>query len=308
MVQHDASTGAKPAPLIPRFISETEYRFAGRLRVHPNGATLSVPGPGRTANDGGATRGNIVGWSRGSARRNIAFLWAVLVPDLPDEGWSITLTMGGRPETADEWHSARRSVIKSMQRAGATHIHWVTEWTAAGRPHLHMAVYGPREVAARALVSWLSICDKRGWPANDRSQHIVRIHDHLGWLQYVAKHTSRGVDHYQRQGAPDGWTRTGRLWGHTGDWPISEPEEFDLTPSDFVRLRRLLIGYTRAKMRASGAPNSARRRVGQAMRRAMDVQQSTTLGVGYWIPWQITYRFLTTEVLGGGSLGRFDWE
>jgi hypothetical protein len=58
---------------------------------------------------------------------------------------------------------------------------------------------------------WLSLAAAYG--AGEVGQAVVPITGALGWSKYLSKHASRGVAHYQRQGTPPGWTKTGRLWG-----------------------------------------------------------------------------------------------
>lgn len=251
------------------------------VRVFPGGSSGGFAGPGRAPDDDGRTRGDCVGWSEGASRRLIQWLWSVNPDGLSDDGWAVTLTMGGRPETSDDWHRVRKALMKRLERAGVTRQQWVTEWTAAGRPHLHMAVYGPGRVNVDILVSWLQLCDLEGWDATAAAQHIVPITGVTGWLEYVSKHAARGVAHYQRMGAPDGWTKTGRLWGAWGDWPIEVPVELSLGTRGFYRYRRLVTEWQRQRMRRAGAPASSWRRVGWRMG---DKNKGRYMGVSGWIP------------------------
>jgi hypothetical protein len=139
---------------------------------------------------------------------------------------------------------------------------------------------------------------------DQRGQHIVPIEGLRGWLEYVSKHAARGVAHYQREGSPVGWARTGRLWGHWGAWPVEERFELDVTHPQFYRWRRLVIGYQRAKLRRLGTPKKSYMRVGHALK---DRESGRYAGIGYWIPVDVSYRLLVASA-EGGSLGRYEWE
>jgi hypothetical protein len=237
---------------------------AAVVKVFPGGSSGGFPGSGAAP----GKRAEINGWSTAAARRLIAWLWSVEADGLPADGWAVTLTTGGRPSSAAEWHSARRSLMQRLERLGYGQQQWVIEWTAAGRPHLHMAVYRDRCVfpvrpkrspgfAADALAAWLSICDRKGWDASARGQHIVPISDASGWLQYVSKHASRGVGHYQRQGAPEGWERTGRLWGYWGGWPVAPPVVVTLSAEAFREYRSRMVEWQAARLRSLGLDDVA---------------------------------------------------
>ena len=68
--------------------------------------------------------------------------------------------------------------------------------------------------------TWLRLAAEYG--PGEVGQDVVAITGPLGWLRYLSKHAARGVAHYQRKGTPAGWTKTGRLWGHGGAWPVDE--------------------------------------------------------------------------------------
>jgi hypothetical protein len=82
-------------------------------------------------------------------------------------------------------------------------------------------------------------------------QRVTPITGPVGWLKYLSKHAARGVRHYQRQGTPAGWERTGRLWGKSGGWPEVEPLRLQLTTRQGHQLRRLVKRYAIAQARAA---------------------------------------------------------
>lgn len=251
-----------------------------------------------------APRGDIKGWTRDTARRHTQWLWQVRADDLDGAGFALTLTLRDTPETAEAFHRMRRAWLKRVERLGAIRVHWVIEWQERGTPHLHAAVYFPPLPGAAfdtrhalAVVAWLDVCDVAGIDAAWRSQDAKSISGALGWLKYLAKHASRGANHYQRQGAPEGWEKTGRMWGHTGEWPTSEPIVLDgLSNREFWRLRRIARNWARNQAAASGDWKRLRylRRSGRPDNR----HQSSFQGVAEWIPENVSLRlveFFTTE-------------
>jgi len=237
--------------------------------------------------------------------RNTAFLMSVVTDELPHGyGWAVTLTVGETPATAAEWHAARKALLRVLRNEGVELVHWVVEWTAKGRPHLHMAAFGDPDVERLALTTWLSICDRRGWPAAYKAQHVVRIRDSLGWLQYVAKHAARGAGNYQRMGAPEGWQTTGRLWGQTGPWPVSEGVSYELTDPQFWVYRRLMWRYQRARYRSLGM-HRAVRNVGKGGRNR---STGRIAGVSGWIPEDVSNSMLLYAIADTGYAGQYNWE
>lgn len=257
-----------------------------RLSVYPGGTSGGFAGPGVTPESRGDHSTTVRAWSAGSARRLVAWLWSVNPDGLArDDGWALTLTVGETPENAAVWHAARKAFQMRLNRDGAELQHWVIEWTAKGRPHMHMAVYGPGDLSRTALMHWLDVCDKNGWPVSARAQHITPITGATGWLQYVSKHASRGVAHYQRLGAPPGWERTGRLWGKSDGWPVESPLVVDLESHEFHRYRRLVLAYQRRRMIRAGVKPYRANRLGH---RNGDRDKGAFMGVSGWVPEHIS--------------------
>jgi hypothetical protein len=253
-----------------------------RLQIRPGGVSGGFVG----SNGGKAGKRSVVrGWSLGSAQRLLRFLWSVN-PDALDrrDGWALTLTLGETPATSATWQALRKaysSRVRDLVGEDGFQF-WVVEWTAKGRPHLHMAVYGgDRQLGKRLLLAWLQCADRAGFPVNTVAQHIIPITGATGWLNYVSKHASRGVEHYQRQGAPEGWDKTGRLWGHSEGWPVETPLVVDLEDHQFHHYRRLVRDYRRRELRRAGAPESAIRRVGASHGHN---EKGRFQGVGAWLP------------------------
>lgn len=254
------------------------------VRIYPGGTSGGFPPPERS---GGGKRGRVRGWTMGQARRNIAFLWSINTADLDGQGWACTFTLGTTPDTAEEWRDAREALLDRARRAGMKRYHWVTEWTAKGRPHMHAALYLEGErVDVDLALAWMDIAKSHGWDVNWKGQHVAPITGTAGWLQYVAKHASRGVAHYQREGAPEGWETTGRLWGQGGDWPVEEAQEIDLGVAQFELFRSLMWDWLLADMVARKVPADF---VAQTAARWADPEHGRAHGVSGWIPGEVAY-------------------
>lgn len=282
------------------------------VKVYPGGSSGGFRPPAREVPPGQPTRGKIVGWTPGMVRRQIVWLWSVKVDALGRDGWAVTLTTGGTPDSAASWTAARKMFLHRMAREGVVQHHWVTEWTAKGRPHLHLSMFGgtmddyrPTQLDTLALVHWLEVCDHFGWDATPEAQHITPITGATGWLEYVSKHTSRGVMHYQRQGAPDGWESTGKLWGKGGPWAVESPVEVDLLDAQFYRFRRLVMRYQQTRYRRRGG--SVKRRLSRAQR-LQHLERGKYLGLGSWIPDTLSLSFLSIAPRGREGLGVYEWE
>ena len=144
---------------------------------------------------------------------------------------------------------------------------YVTEWQPRGRtsqgpcPHLHMIVFfedadrvvwfepGPEPGTGGAglgkwalMLVWCELADEyrpRSW-----GQHVELIHNIKGWSQYLTKHAARGVYHYQRNTdtLPEGWDKTGQMWGKWGKWPLFVWEA-KTSLAVFFALRRFAVRY-----------------------------------------------------------------
>lgn len=271
--------------------------------VYRHGGKGGVP-PGR--NDHlRALRGKVEGWSEGAVRRNTQFLMQVRDDQLTGAGVALTLTLKECPSTAVDWHRIRRAWIKRMERAGMIRLHWVTEWQRRGVPHLHVAIwFADCYDFATAINAWVDLAAPYG--AGHRGQHATKIDGVIGWFQYLSKHASRGVKHYQRnaENIPAGWkSKTGRVWGHVGDWPLAEPRKFHIQDhtndgdGGWFRMRRMVRSWRLADARQSG--NAWRIRSARAMFRDSDPNLSRLRGFSEWIPEPIQFRMIANLVERG---------
>lgn len=171
-------------------------------------------------------------------------------------------------------------------------LHWVTEWQRRGVPHLHGAIWWPDCYDLfTPLEAWVELAAEYG--AGIRGQHARRIDGPVGWFQYLSKHAARGVKHYQRsaENMPEGWQRkTGRVWGHVGNWPLREAVRLDLQDQHgdggWFAYRRMVRGWRFADARAGG--DRYRIRSARAMLTCNDPALSRVRGLTDWVPEDVT--------------------
>lgn len=263
--------------------------------VYPSGGTSYMPGGGTGTHQRGK-RAEIQGWSPSSVRRLRNFLYSVEVGGLDGYGYAITLTMRDCPPDPVVFANVIKSLMDRYRRAGLLRLHWVVEWQKRGVPHLHAAVYFPEKLPMlgwELIHHWLELTEP--WGASFGAQDVKPIESATGWLQYLAKHGARSVKHYQRQGMPPGWEKTGRLWGHRGEWPtVGEPMRFDIDRAGWFRLRRMVRAWRLADARREPDRQTRARRVASARRMLShpDPKVSQVRGTSEWIPEHVYLGFL----------------
>ena len=141
-----------------------------------------------------------------------------------------------------------------FSRMGLIRGHWVTEWQKRGVPHLHGIFFFPEdagEMRARMVSAWCEVAAEFG--AGVKGQHVREVTHIVGWFKYLAKHASRGYKHYQRarENVPDGWKKTGRVWGYIGDWPLVDEVRYEVDDKAYFWLRRRAQRYVIANARAT---------------------------------------------------------
>lgn len=250
-------------------------------------------------------RQSISGWTAQSARGNTRFLRSVCADKLPGFGLACTLTIRDLP-TPQEWMTLRKYLSRYLSRSlGCVCWHMVTEWTVAGRPHLHVAVFWfEHDVGLVTKVQrwWLKATSKFG--TAERAQKIRHIIVAEGWFAYTAKHASRGMAHYQRQvdTLPEDWKgNTGRVWGKGGRW-ITSIEENEVSKVEFYRFRRWLDNHAmasavqdfrRAQRYGDVSPlakASKRIQFLKKLRKSFGEgrQASLTRGINQWVPQSVS--------------------
>lgn len=264
----------------------TEYR---------HGMTMGIP-PRRNDHQR-AKRQAVEGWTDSSTRRNTRFLYSVDERNLTGRGLALSLTIRDCPPTADDWKAIREAFFVRIRRIGLVRAHWLTEWQRRGVPHMHAALWiTPEAVTADPFIvatvtrHWCEVAAAYG--ASPRGQHVAAIDDAIGWFQYLSKHAVRGLSHYQRSpdGIPTGWQKTGRMWGHLGDWPVIEPTRYTLGQAAFWAFRRMVQRWRFADARASADPR--RIRAARRMLQSSDRSAGSVRGVGEWIGTAQTQQFL----------------
>ena len=264
----------------------TEYR---------HGMSMGIP-PGRNTHVR-AKRDTVEGWSDSSTRRNTRFLYSVDERKLTGHGFALSLTLRDCPPSADDWKALREAFFACLRRMGMVRAHWLTEWQRRGVPHMHAAVWFDSDLPTRdpyALATipdhWVRLAAPFG--AGRRGQHVELMKDTVGWFKYLSKHAVRGLGHYQRSAdsIPQGWKKTGRMWGHLGDWPTIDPVRYTLTMDAFWAYRRMVQRWRLADARASGDLN--RVRSARRMLQSSDRSAGSVRGVGEWIGTDQTQDFL----------------
>ena len=155
-------------------------------------------------------------------------------------------------------------------------------------PHLQEAHFRFQIISA-----WLELTSER-YGSSWYSQDIKLIADSLGWFKYLSKHASRGLNNYQRNPAsiPQGWKKTGRMWGKTGDWPTGEPIEFDMSMEAFWAYRRIIRNYRKADARDPFKFNLLRVKSARSMLKCPNPKQSAVRGVSEWLEADISHRIM----------------
>lgn len=255
-------------------------------------------------------RGAVQGWSVGATRRNTEFLMSIKEDRLSGAGCALTLTLRDCPPTATEWHRIRRAWVERMRRAGMVRLHWVTEWQRRGVPHLHCAIWWPDCYdLSTPLNAWVELAGDHG--ASLRGQHATKIDGPVGWFQYVSKHAARGVKHYQRssENIPAGWqSKTGRVWGYSGDWHLQEKLRFNLQDQHgdggWFAYRRLVRSWRRADARSSG--DRFRIRSARRMLQCADQSRSRIIGFSEWMPYEVQMGLISSLSERGYSVRHGD--
>ena len=273
------------------------------LSVYLHGVTMGTPP--RNAPKAPSKRAECQGWSPSATRRNVAFLRSVEPSSLTGQGEAFTLTLRNCPESFKAWADMRDQLLKRLFRAGAVRVHWVTEWQRRGVPHLHGCIWwsaDPSEWKGAVLYHWYQLAEKYG--VSPRAQTCKPITDALGWFQYCAKHAARGVKHYQRDSAniPEGWEKTGRMWGYRGEWGLSEPMALSCDDVTFYRMRRMVRGWRIADARSSG--NAFRISTARGMLKCHKPTLSNVRGVSEWVTQDVLLAML---LAAAGETGTVDY-
>lgn len=258
------------------------------LKSYQNGASSSMGH--RPGDHERAKRGATKGWTYRTSRSNRKFLWSVKADQLTGTGFAVTLTVRDCPPASADWAALREAWLVRLRRRGLIRLHWVTEWQRRGHPHMHAAVWMPDDVDPESITRhWLEVA--RAYRAGKLGQDVRVITGQVGWFEYLAKHATRAASNYQRspENVPNGWEKTGRVWGHIGDWPTEEETEIVLNHAGFYRLRRLILRHAIAKARKKGDLYRVR-----YLRRYLQTEEeiSRCRGTGEWLPQTVQLRMV----------------
>lgn len=260
-----------------------------RIAVLPNGVTASFPRSGPLP-EPPAKRGKVRGWSVQAVGRLRRWFYSIDGEQLDGAGVAITLTVRDIPP-AEEWTRLLNALFRRLRRAGLVRGQWLTEWQRRGAPHLHGCLFfpeGSQGLQELVVGHWLAVAAEWGPAAS--GQHVKRLWGLPGWLKYQAKHSARGVRHYQRANVPESWrSGTGRLWGVLGDWPLRE-ERLQLDGREFWRFRRLFRSWLIAEARREG--DTRRAAWLRGMLRDPDRKRSAVRAVGGFCPEDVTWQLL----------------
>lgn len=283
---------------------------------YEHGITMSRPSyhqrkPGK--------RGEVVGWSPGAVRRNIAFLRSVDESSLTGHGFAVTLTVGTCPKSSADWGRMVRAWIERQRRRGMIRLHWVMEFQRRGVPHLHCAIWYEKPtvelrddersdpfvapvqpIDVKARKDWMDICRVNGIEVSFRAQFARPLAGPVGWFQYMAKHCSRGGRHYQRQreSLPAGWRSSGRVWGKRGHWVTIDPRKIHLHRQAWFRLRRYIRAWRVAEARRALPLNRRQVAYCRRMLKCGDSTLSEVRGLSEWVPKSVQIGLVRAAVVG----------
>lgn len=264
-------------------------------------------------------RGKIVGWSKNAARGNREFLWSIDVRPFMGEdskvrAVSFTLTIRDCPERVEEWKRLIRNLRLHLTSFGVIAVHYCIEWHERGRaktgpvPHLHGMVLTvqPHELQNYIVQTWMKVAGRYG--TNRQAQDSKIVWNAERWMEYLGKHSGRGVSHYQRNPnlLPKMWTTTGRLWGRFGDWPTIEARRLLISDADYFALRRRIKKWEISKVRRQmedaqlGKQKGLRKQLAfkRRMYKRNELAKSELVSLSTWIPQDVMQRFVSVyEVL-----------
>jgi len=271
------------------------------ITLYPHGMTAGTPAT--VNNHKRAKRTECKGWSLSSTRGNTKFLRSVVETSLTGHGYAITLTLKHCPPTHSDWMKLRERFFKRISRLGAIRVHWLTEWQRRGVPHLHAAVWFDTPVHPHKIYdAWLSCASE--YEPSTRAQTVKPITDSVGWFKYLAKHAVRGAGHYQRssENIPQGWIKTGRMWGNTGDWDIAEPCRIELDSDGYHAFRRIIRSWRKSQARQDFTKGRAKRiKYARTLLTCHEKNLSSVRGLSEWIN-SDTQELILTHLAASGYL------
>jgi hypothetical protein len=268
-----------------------------RVTVLPNGVTASCPRYGPLLVPP-SKRGKIDGWTLKVTRRLRRWFYSVDGQALDGYGYAATFTVRDLPPRASDWVQTRDRFFRRLRRSRLIRGQHLTEWQRRRVPHMHGCFYLPEPgLEAELIDHWLGAA--ADWRPEAEAQHVKPVWGLPGWLQYQAKHSARGVRHYQRANVPEAWqTGTGKLWGTLGEWPLRE-DRLNLDAQTFWRFRRSLRGWLLSGARREAVRTGKYHRVAFLRRMLADPERvrSAVRAVGEFCPEAVSWQLLHASML-----------
>lgn len=258
------------------------------IDILSHGTTGGFP---NMANPKPPVRSEIGGWSTSSSKRNTRWLRSVSTESLTESGYACTLTLRHCPASPNDWSKLRNAFFQRLRRLGVIRAHWVVEWQRRRVPHLHMALWFNQSDMSRTVIAqWCELTQH--YDSKPLAQTCKPIHQFVGWAEYVAKHSSRGMNHYQRckDARPEHWDKSGRIWGYFGDWKTYKPVRCEISQQAFYRYRRALKRFFIAKHRARREWKKVT--FYRQSLKCPDRARSATRGVNDWIDHSTSLRII----------------
>jgi hypothetical protein len=245
------------------------------------GASLfKVSKGGKSEPVGGGVRGDIGGYSYGSARRYKCFLASIRKgADLPA---FVTLTYGERfPTEPDVFKNDLAKLIKRFRRKFHNNfgLTWKLEPQKRGAPHYHLLIWGCDLAQLKAFVpfAWYEIAgagDEKhlmwhlGMCGNGNKPCVEEINSPNGVMGYVSKYVGKAFE-------DAGFEHVGRFWGvvNRKNIPVGEKKTIEVTYSQAVLAMRYQRSFLKSQLRAKSKAKKAHKNNGRSRTIFCDASQ-----------------------------------
>lgn len=287
-----------------------------RITVRRHGCSASIPkASSQIGNRRPEQRKANRGWTLAVARRNAQFLQRIDFSVVRGRPYAVTLTLPVRSMhqvTPELLHRFIDIMLKYLGRRGLLNFHWVIEFTASHMPHIHMTVWMAdtyerwdaesrrhvtvendlTAVTGNVVGKWLALAAEHSIRASGRSQDVEPLDGSEAWLAYVAKHTQRGIYHYQRslKNMPAEWKdNPGAMWGHSRHIPLSDDAKMPADSRAFHQFRREVRKWCCARAVRISDPQRRAKSIRQArhINRCTDPALSSVRPLSVWIPREV---------------------
>jgi hypothetical protein len=215
------------------------------LSYHQGASLVDLQGPRPTvkaASSRPAKRQQIGDWSRASRHHLRQFLASLRIDDLK-AALVITLTYPAEfpaPEQFKTYKNHLRVFNQALHRRfpGASGV-WKLEFQQRGAAHFHLLAFGLHGEALDTLRTWITarwyaLAHNSDKHLGSAACEVDPVKHHGGFIHYMASYIAKND-----QTRPGDFT--GRYWGvfNRQRLPIGELHTLELTPQQWVRVRRL---------------------------------------------------------------------